>query len=175
MLRVACFYLNTQHNSATKVYHPLVLARKLKLLLVIENVRNDHIKLETKYRSFGVVQRNFKNTFVQNIANADKLIDDVQQSRIKLIYIVQIQMWFSNVSHSYEILPHRYALRKLGVISHSTNERSHWIKDNISNPNLDNSILLKSVSYCYFYCWNDQWNISFAESSLTESLAFTSV
>ena len=92
MLSVACFYLNTQQNSATKVYHPLVLARKLKLLLVIENVRNDHIKLETKYRSFGVVQRNFKNTFVQNIANADKLIDDVQQSRIKLIYIAQIQM-----------------------------------------------------------------------------------
>ena len=49
------------------------------------------------------------------------------------------------------------------VVFHSTNERSHWIKDNISNPNLNNSILLKnanlnnsillkSVSYCYFYC-----------------------
>ena len=60
------------------------------------------------------------------------------------------------------------------VIFHSTNARSHWIKDNISNPNLNNSILLKnanlnnstllknanlnnsillkSVSYCYFYC-----------------------
>ena len=49
------------------------------------------------------------------------------------------------------------------VIFHSTNERSHWIKDNISNPylnnsmllknvNLNNSILLKSVSYCYLYC-----------------------
>ena len=32
-----------------------------------------------------------------------------------------------------------------GVIFHFTNERSHWIKDNISNPNLNNSILLKSV------------------------------
>ena len=49
------------------------------------------------------------------------------------------------------------------VIFHSTNERSHWIKDNISNPNLknssslknanlNNSILLKKVSYCYGYC-----------------------
>ena len=46
---------------------------------------------------------------------------------------------------------------------HSTNKRSHWTKDNISNPNLNNSILLKnanlnnsillrSVSYCYCYC-----------------------
>ena len=53
--------------------------------------------------------------------------------------------------------------KKNGVIFHSTNKRSHWIKDNISNPNLNNStslknsnlnnsILLKSVSYCYFYC-----------------------
>ena len=49
------------------------------------------------------------------------------------------------------------------VIFHSTNERSHWTKHNISNPNLNNSILLKnsnlnnsillkSVSYCYCYC-----------------------
>ena len=39
------------------------------------------------------------------------------------------------------------------VIFHSTNERSHWTKDNIFNlNNLNNSILLKSVSYCYCYC-----------------------
>ena len=49
------------------------------------------------------------------------------------------------------------------VIFHSTNERSRWTKDIISNPNLNNSILLKnanlnksillkSVSYCYCYC-----------------------
>ena len=54
-------------------------------------------------------------------------------------------------------------VRLVGVIFHSTNQRSHWIKDNISNPNLNNSILLKnanlnnsillkSVSYCYCYC-----------------------
>ena len=49
------------------------------------------------------------------------------------------------------------------VIFHSTNERSHWITDNISNPNRNNSMLLKSVSYCYIYCSNDQWNISFSE------------
>ena len=52
--------------------------------------------------------------------------------------------------------------RFLRVIFHSTNERSHWIKDIISYPNLNNSILLKntnpnnsillkSVSYCYCY------------------------
>ena len=49
------------------------------------------------------------------------------------------------------------------VIFHSTNERSHWTKDNISSPNLNssillknanlnNSILLKNVSYFYCYC-----------------------
>ena len=48
------------------------------------------------------------------------------------------------------------------VVFHSTNERSHGTKDNISNPNLNssillknsninNSILLKRVSYCYCY------------------------
>ena len=49
--------------------------------------------------------------------------------------------------------------RNCRVIFHSTNERSHWIKDNISSPNLNNSILLKIVSFCYFYCWNNRWNI----------------
>ena len=34
----------------------------------------------------------------------------------------------------------------LGVIFHSSNERSHWIKDNISNANLNNSILLKNTN-----------------------------
>ena len=36
------------------------------------------------------------------------------------------------------------------VIFHSTNERPHWIKDNISNPNPNNSILLKNstITYC---------------------------
>ena len=40
------------------------------------------------------------------------------------------------------------------VIFHSTNKRSHWIKDNISNSNLNNSILLRNtnldntVAYC---------------------------
>ena len=45
------------------------------------------------------------------------------------------------------------------VILYSTNERSHWIKDSISNPtlllkstNLNKSIMLKSVSYCSCYC-----------------------
>ena len=33
----------------------------------------------------------------------------------------------------------------LRVIFHPTNERSHWTKDNISNPNL-NSILLKNAN-----------------------------
>ena len=32
------------------------------------------------------------------------------------------------------------------VIFHSTNERSHWTKDNISNPNLNDSILLKNAN-----------------------------
>ena len=32
------------------------------------------------------------------------------------------------------------------VIFHSTNERSHWIKDNISNPNLKNSSSLKNAN-----------------------------
>ena len=50
---------------------------------------------------------------------------------------------------------------KMWVIFHSTNERSHWIKDNISNPNLNNSILLKNANlnnsllcivYCVLYC-----------------------
>ena len=51
----------------------------------------------------------------------------------------------------------------IGVIFHYTNERSRWIKDNMTNPNLNNSIvlksenlnnsiLLKSASYCYCYC-----------------------
>ena len=35
-----------------------------------------------------------------------------------------------------------HQLLSLWVIFHSTNERSHWIEDNISNPNLNNSILL---------------------------------
>ena len=34
----------------------------------------------------------------------------------------------------------------VGVIFHFTNERSHWIKDNISNPILNNSILLKNAN-----------------------------
>ena len=33
-----------------------------------------------------------------------------------------------------------------GVIFHSTNEGSHLIKDNISNPNLNNSTLLKNAN-----------------------------
>ena len=41
---------------------------------------------------------------------------------------------------------------KYWAIFHSTNERSHWIKENISDSNLNNSILLKSVSCCYCYC-----------------------
>ena len=32
------------------------------------------------------------------------------------------------------------------VIFRSTNERCHWIKDNISNPNLKNSMLLKNAN-----------------------------
>ena len=43
-------------------------------------------------------------------------------------------------------------LLKAGVIFHSTNERSHWTKDNISKPNLNNSILSKRASYCDCYC-----------------------
>ena len=37
-------------------------------------------------------------------------------------------------------------MRSFWVIFYSTNERSHWIKDNIGNPNLDNSILLKNTN-----------------------------
>ena len=33
-----------------------------------------------------------------------------------------------------------------GSSFNSTNERSHWIKDNISNPNLNNTILLKNAN-----------------------------
>ena len=29
---------------------------------------------------------------------------------------------------------------------HCTYERSHWIKDNLSNPNLNNSIMLKNAN-----------------------------
>ena len=36
--------------------------------------------------------------------------------------------------------------RGKGIIFHSTNKRSHWTKDNISNPNLNNSILLKNAN-----------------------------
>ena len=60
-------------------------------------------------------------------------------------------------------LANKLHLRENWVIFHSTNERSHWIKDNTSSPNLNNSILLKntnlnnsillkSVSCCYCYC-----------------------
>ena len=42
------------------------------------------------------------------------------------------------------------ALSVFRVIFHSTNERSHSIKDN-TLANLNNSILLKSVSFCYCY------------------------
>ena len=75
-------------------------------------------------------------------------------------------VWFWSLAHSFTpifgILYHVTSSCK-GVIFHSTNERSHWIKGNINNPNLNNSILLnnanlnnsillKSVSYCYLYC-----------------------
>ena len=44
-------------------------------------------------------------------------------------------------------------LRVLGRGYLSVYERkSHWIKSNISNSNLNNSILLKCVSCCYCYC-----------------------
>ena len=34
----------------------------------------------------------------------------------------------------------------LGIIFYSTNESTHWVKDNISKPNLNNSILLKNAN-----------------------------
>ena len=59
-------------------------------------------------------------------------IDNIEQvSSLKILGIT-----FQNNSSFNE------QIRNKRVILHSTDERSHWIKDNMSNPNLNNSILL---------------------------------
>ena len=63
----------------------------------------------------------------------------VSKSNNFLVSVGRISVWWSLE----QTLSTAEASRERG---HSTNERSHWIKDNTSNPNLNNNILLKNAN-----------------------------